>query len=99
MTVLSAALETVAKAQPMRIAGRVSALRGLTVMVDDLPVPIGSLVRVGDARDSKGAVGEVVGFAGGQSIVMMLHATAGIRAGDTVTGLQAAQTVGVGDSL
>jgi flagellum-specific ATP synthase len=101
MTVLSAALETVSKAQPMRIAGRVSALRGLTVMVDDLPVPIGSLVRVGDARDAGGAppVGEVVGFAGGQSIVMMLHVTAGIRAGDTVTGLQAAQTVGVGDSL
>lgn len=101
MSVLSAAIETVSRAQSMRICGRVSALRGLTVMVDDLPTPIGSLVRVGGGpgRGEFGAIGEVVGFAGGQSIVMMMQVTDGIRAGDTVTALQAAQTVGVGDGL
>lgn len=99
MSVLSAAMETVARAQPMRITGRVAALRGLTVMVEDLPVPIGSLVRIGEVNGPGGAIGEVVGFAGGQSIVMTMQATAGVRAGDCVTGMQAAQTVGVGDSL
>jgi flagellum-specific ATP synthase len=99
VSVLSAAMETVARAQPMRIIGRVAALRGLTVMVDDLPVPIGSLVRIVQADGTPGAIGEVVGFTGGQSIVMMLHATAGVRAGDCVAGMQAAQTVEVGDGL
>ena len=47
MTVLAAPLAAAASVQPMRITGRVAALRGLTVLVDDLPLPIGALVRVG----------------------------------------------------
>lgn len=99
MTVLSAAMQTVAATQPMRVIGRVAALRGLTILVDDLPVPNGSLVRIGDVLSQRPAYGEVVGFAGGQSIVMLLRNTDGLRPGDSVVALQAAQTVAVGDSL
>lgn len=105
----------------MRLTGRVVALRGLTVLVRDLPMPVGSLVMV--RRDGLGPVslhdfperaiggsvgtggsgaeglGEIVGFDGRHSIVMMLAGTSGIRSGDRVTGLHPMQTVGVGDSM
>jgi flagellum-specific ATP synthase len=97
-------MKTVERLQPMAITGRVAALRGLTVLVHDLAVPIGSLVAVhhagvGGREGRGGGLGEVVGFSGAQSIVMMLNSTAGITPGDRVLALQAAQTVQVGDSL
>lgn len=104
---LSHHLHTVRRIQPMRITGRVYALRGLTLLVRDLPMPVGSLVSVDRSTDfSHGAIsqapdtlGEVVGFDGPNAIVMMLSSTAGIRAGDRIVGLHAEQTVGVGWSL
>ncbi|MEX2219893.1 MAG: FliI/YscN family ATPase [Phycisphaerales bacterium] len=107
MTVLSGQLETLRRIQPMRIGGTVAALRGLTLLVDELPLPVGSLVSVGDggarggdapARPAR-ALGEVVGFDQGRAIVMLLGQTAGIRAGDRVCGEQAAQTAPVGARL
>jgi flagellum-specific ATP synthase len=83
----------------MRIRGTVAALRGLTVLVDDLPLPIGSLVIVGDGPGSRSVRGEVVGFSREHAIVMLLGTTTGIRAGDAVTGDRAAQTVQVGDRM
>jgi flagellum-specific ATP synthase len=94
-----AAMESV---QPMRLTGRVSALRGLTVLVEDLPMPVGSLVSI---RGEPGAgrrapvLGEIVGFTREHAIVMLLGQTGGIRAGDPVVGEQAAQTVPVGDRM
>ena len=49
MTGLASALETVAKTQSMLVVGSVAALRGLTLLVDDLPLPIGSLVSIRSA--------------------------------------------------
>ena len=90
----------------MRIVGRVRALRGLTVLVRDLPMPVGSLVsvRTGHAADVRpgvepGSLGEVIGFDGAHAIVMMLCGTGGIRPGDGVEGLHAQQTVGVGPAM
>jgi flagellum-specific ATP synthase len=107
VTVLQAPIHTLARLQPLKVTGRVSALRGLTVLVSDLPAPIGSLVSVqrpvtGAAalgHYSGGALGEVVGFSDGMTAVMMLGTTSGIRPGDRVVGLQAAQTVQVSDAL
>lgn len=89
------ALRTLDNLQPMRLMGRVVSLRGITVLVQDLPLPVGSLVRLGELD----VPGEVVGFTGQQAIVMTLGTMVGIRPGERVVGLQAAQTVGVGDSL
>lgn len=97
-------IKTVEKLQAMRLTGRVQSLRGLSLMIRDLPVPVGSLVRVvrtgavvGD-RDAS-TLGEVVGVDGELSIVMMLAGASGIRAGDRVEALHATQTVGVGPGL
>jgi flagellum-specific ATP synthase len=101
VSAIAAAIESVAAVQPLRIVGRVAALRGLVVLVSDLPLPVGSLVSVAPAAaGSQGdAPGEVVGFDGRHTIVMMLGTLHGIRPGDRVIGLQAAQTVGVGGAL
>ncbi len=101
-------IETVRRVQPMRIVGRVQALRGLTVLVRDLPVPVGSLVSIGlnqgqtpsrrdgEMGDDPETLGEVIGFDGPTAVVMMLSSTAGIRSGDPVVGLHAEQSVSVG---
>ncbi len=97
MSLLSPALRTLDRLQPLRISGRVAALRGLVVLVHDLPLPVGSLVEIGDAR----IAGEVVGFDARHSIVMTLGnlAAAGIRPGDRVVGRHASATIGVGRAL
>lgn len=101
---VSAALEAVDRVEPMRIAGSVAALRGLTVLVDDLPLPVGALVSIGrptrDARDVGETVfGEIVGFTREQAVVMLLGQTNGIRPGDRVVGEEVRQTVGIGQSM
>lgn len=94
-------IQTVRRLQPMRLTGRVHALRGLTVLVRDLPMPIGSLVQLprASADDRDDALGEVIGFDGRHAIVMMLSSTSGVSAGDEVIGLHAQQSVGVGPSM
>ncbi len=104
MSILTPALKTLAHLQPAKVVGRVDSLRGLTVLVRDLPMSVGSLVRVHGAdvdHDSSGygGLGQVVGFTDHASIVMMLGSTAGIRSGDRVEGLHATQTIGVGESM
>jgi len=105
VSALSAAMRVAAGAHPIRVVGRVEGLRGLTVLVGDLPMPVGSLVRFEGRRDAgapaagRGAFGEVVGFNGAHTQVMMLGAAAGLRLGDAVIGEQTAQQVGVGRGL
>lgn len=106
----AAAGEVLRGFQPVRIAGVVSALRGLTVLVDDLAVPAGSLVSI-RPRGQSGSLarfaaaghgvvlGEVIGFTRDHAVVMTLGDTAGIRPGDEVVGEQATQTALVGDSM
>ncbi len=97
MTVLSAQIETLRSFQPMRVSGTVAALRGLTLLVDDLPLPVGSLVSVGSDDGLRPRTqGEIVGFNREHAIVMLLGQTNGIRSGDRVFGEQAAQTAQVG---
>ncbi|MBL8763182.1 MAG: FliI/YscN family ATPase [Phycisphaerae bacterium] len=94
MNALSPYLESVRRLRTIRVEGRVVALRGMALHVEDLPAPVGSLVRVGSAH-----LGEVVGFEGSRAIVMMLVQTGGVQTGDAVCALQVTQTVGVGARL
>lgn len=99
---LSAAIDAVERVEPMRVVGSVAALRGLTVLVDDLPLPVGSLVSIGSpaaiSRDTP-SYGEVVGFTREHAVVMLLGQTNGIRPGDRVVGEEVRQTVGMGVSV
>ncbi len=110
MSVLAPALAMARTLAPVAVRGLVTAVRGLTVLVDELPVPVGSIVRVGDAPSafdagarSSAAIsdqfGEVVGFTREHAIVMMLGQTAGIASGQCVLAVQAAPVAMVGFSL
>lgn len=93
-------LSTIARVQPLRVTGRVASLRGMTALIDDLPLPVGTLVSIERSGASEGAaLGEIVGFSREQAIVMSLGTMGGIRPGDRATGEQISPTVGVGPSL
>jgi flagellum-specific ATP synthase len=89
--------------QTLEIVGAVSAVRGLSLLVDDLPLPVGSLVRLSSRgkrmTQTNSVRGEVVGFDGAHTIVMLFGSTAGITDGTEVVGEQASQSVMVGDGL
>lgn len=84
MSIFSSELDTLSQLETRGIAGRVASVRGLTLLATDLPVPIGSLVRI-DAPVACGFVtGEVVGFEGRSTIIMLLADTTGIIPGAIV---------------
>jgi flagellum-specific ATP synthase len=104
MTILGPQIETLRRLQPREVAGSVAAVRGLSLLVDDLPLPVGSLVRLAPRRinpinDEPAMRGEIIGFNGAQSIVMLFGNGSGIAPGMQVIGEQTAQTVQVGRSL
>ncbi len=81
--------------QPVGVAGRVAAARGLTVGVADFPVPMGTGCLIGRGRIEA----RVVGFAPGQTLVMPLGQTAGICQGDAVRCTFTSPTVAVGRGM
>ena len=99
MSVLARELELAERVQTFGVTGRVSALRGLTVLVDHLPLPVGAVVRLGTRRAGEPGAGEgeVVGFEGARALVMPLGSTVGLRAGDPVVGLTNEASVRVGE--
>ncbi len=100
MTVLGPQLETLRQLQTQEISGTVAAARGLALYVDDLPLPVGALVRLEPGRGSSRVIrGEVVGFDGPRSIVMLFGSNNGIAPGTRVHGEQSAQTVAISRSF
>ena len=102
MTCLQPQLDALDDLQPRRIVGSVSAVRGLSVYVRDLPVPVGALVRLeppGRPADDDAVLGEVVGFTSGESIVMLYDSGDGIGPGTPVVAEQSSQLVPVGPGM
>jgi len=90
--------------QPMRLVGRVAAVRGLSLLVEELIAPMGTLVAIGapgtwtrhrgggrGAQSGIRTLGEVVGFSKHQAVVMLLGQTLGISPGDEVAVEQVVQ--------
>ncbi len=86
MTVLGTEIDRLRQAEPMAMAGRVESLRGMSVLVDDLPLPVGALVGIeGTGRGARPTqLGEVTGFRGSSSVVMTFDGVEGIRPGQRV---------------
>jgi flagellum-specific ATP synthase len=81
-----------------QVEGRVTELRGLSVVVEELPTAVGSLVSI-QSSGCMGIMGEVVGFAKGRSIVMTLGHGHGIRPGDRVKVVNREQSIRVCDAM
>ena len=105
MTVFSQQIEMLEAAAPLELRGTVVEVRGLALQVADLPVPVGSMVRItsrsaGHGKKSSYILeGEVVGFGEDTTIVMPFGDISGIKRGDRVIATQFAQYVRVGESL
>ncbi len=100
MSVLASQIETVRQVESRRVVGRVDALRGMTALVEDLPLPVGSLVRIGRAGPSGASiVGEIVGFERSRAIVMALGTFAGVGPGDPVAGIRSARSIDLSEGL
>ncbi|QQE13977.1 FliI/YscN family ATPase [Planctomycetota bacterium] len=87
---------------PLELRGTVVEVRGLALQVADLPVPIGSMVRITSRSARQSSVvleGEVVGFDEDMTIVMPFGELSGVKRGDRVIATQFAQYVRVGESL
>jgi len=102
---LASSIEHVRAGEYRTVKGTVAALRGMTVDVDELPLPVGSIVRLEapGAERRTGSIdalrGEVIGFHGPRSVVMLLGHAGGVKAGMRVVGEHSAPTVGAGESL
>lgn len=84
MNIFAPELDTLSHLETRGIAGRVASVRGLTLLATDLPVPIGSLVQIDSPVAGGFVAGEVVGFEGRHTIIMLLADTTGILPGAPV---------------
>lgn len=98
MSLLAGEMETIARAQALRVEGRVAELRGLCVHVDELPAAVGSLVSIRSAG-LRPVEAEVVGFCGQRSIVMPLAQAVGLAPGDRVRVEEREQVARVGGPM
>ncbi|MFK7961432.1 MAG: FliI/YscN family ATPase [Phycisphaerales bacterium] len=98
MTSPESALAQLPWLEGRNIRGSVSSLRGLALHVRDLPLPVGTVVHV-EAPPGPSARGEIVGFDGSTSIVMLLDENAAVRPGATVRADRLGGVVGVGLEL
>ncbi len=100
MSVLEHAIGAIDSVVPMGVSGRVATLRGSTLLVRGLPMPVGSVVRVRSSLlGGEGQLGEIVGLADGHAIVMLMGRGDGVRAGDVVEGLQASASISAGPAM
>lgn len=93
MTVLQRHIDSIGSLLAPEVVGTVAAVRGLSVLVNNLRVSVGTMVRLNDMR------GEVVGFDGPRSIVMLFDPAEGIAPGMEVVAEPWGQCVPVGRSL
>jgi flagellum-specific ATP synthase len=91
-TLLDNYIQQVRTVEPKAVRGRVDSVRGLTVRVVDLPVPVDSAVEI--MTDQGVAIpGQVVGFESQYAMVMALGPLEGIARGNFVNAKSTAQRV------
>ncbi|MCP4837532.1 MAG: FliI/YscN family ATPase [Phycisphaera sp.] len=99
MTTFSATSDALDAFESRCISGTVDAVRGMTVLVRRLRVPIGSVVRIeGATRQREAVLGEVIGFSDSRAIVMLLAGSSGTGPGDRVHLERVSDSIMVGDS-
>ncbi|MDI9404773.1 MAG: FliI/YscN family ATPase [Limnohabitans sp.] len=93
---LAAVRAAVRSIEPREIVGTVRAVKGLVLSVEQLPLPVGSLVRI-DIPGRDAPRGEIVGFEGTRALVMLLAEADGVACGVRVVGEKPYATIGVSD--
>ena len=83
---------------PFGITGRVRSIRGTTIVVDGLPVPVGALVKI-HRRQQEALQAEVIGFDGGKTLLAPLDNWDGVSQGDHVELFQTYRSVNVSPDI
>ena len=83
---------------PLRVAGQVSAISGLTIEAVQLPVPLGSLCRI-DSFGGRECIAEVIGFQADRTLLMPLSPPAGVARGDRIHSQTAAPRIWCSEQL
>ena len=99
MSLFASEVERIDHVESRRITGTVDALRGLTLLARDLPLPVGSLVSIGGRAGMAPVLGEVTGFETDRTILMLLGEADGIRAGSPVVSQRLSPIIPVGTGL
>ena len=99
MSCLSAQIERVRRLQTLEIRGSVAAVRGLGLFVDELPLPVGALVRIETTTSTHQLRGEVIGFDGSRSIVMLFGPNDGVAPGAVVISERCTPTIAIGNAM
>lgn len=83
---------------PFGVTGRVRSIRGTTIIVDGLPVPVGALVKI-HRRQQDPLQAEVIGFDGGKTLLAPLDNWDGVSQGDHVELFQTYRSVSVSPDI
>jgi len=83
---------------PFKVQGRVCSLQGGVIIVEGLPLAVGSIARV-HRQGHSFLEAEVIGFDQGKTLLAALDVLEGVRAGDCVELLQSCRSVRVSDEL
>ena len=98
MTLLAAQRDMVQRSMPMRVTGRVVGVTGLTVQVEGLPLPVGSMCVI-HRRNGTPVDAQIVGVSDDRVILMTLQDPQGVGCRDAVVSTTAMQTVAVGRQM
>jgi flagellum-specific ATP synthase len=98
MSVLTRQISLLDELSPRRVGGRVSGVTGLTLMADNLRVPVGAMCVI-EPQHTPALEAQVVGFRGAQTVLMPLGEPIGVARGDRVTSRSALQYVPVGRQM
>lgn len=82
----------------MRVSGRIVEISGLTVVAEGLDLPIGASCVIAPGHREPVAA-QVVGFRGGQAVLMPMSDPLGTSPGDRVTSSSSLETIGVSHHL
>ena len=92
MRPMAAQLAAVESGSPIRVAGRVESMGGLTVNTVGLALPVGSMCKL-TSSTGQTSIAEVIGFHRERAILMPLGESSSIAPGDTVENVMSAPLV------
>ncbi len=83
---------------PIQVTGRLTALTGLTVLAQGLPIEVGSLCRI-QPRKGRRIPAQVVGFRDDSVVLMPMLDAQGVAVGDPVSSEPSLHLIGVGPEM
>jgi flagellum-specific ATP synthase len=98
MSVLTRQIGLLDEIGSRRVSGRVSGVTGLTLIADNLRVPVGAMCAI-EPQHAPPLEAQVVGFRGAQTVLMPLGEPLGVARGDRVVSRSALQYVPVGRQM